>query len=188
MREFRNWLIVAGLLAVAACGKSDSAGPIQVQDYATGALSKLDLSAAGSPAPTIPFESRNGKVMPADFKGKVVVLNLWATWCAPCVKELPSLDTLQSKFSNNDAQVLLVSQDAGGWDAVDKKWASLKMQNLETHLDQDMSYIDAFKAPGLPLTVIYNRDGKEVGRIMKDVAWDGPDATKLITALVGKKS
>jgi thiol-disulfide isomerase/thioredoxin len=183
MRGFRFSWVVAGALAVAACGQGDSAGTFKVQDYAKGELAKLDLTSAGSTAPSIPFESRSGKVTPVDFKGSVVVLNLWATWCAPCVKELPSLDRLQGAFNSKDVQVLLVSQDAQGWQDIDKKWPDYKMQNLDTYADPDMGYTDAFKTPGLPLTIIYNRQGKEVGRIMKPVEWDGPEAKALLSAL-----
>jgi thiol-disulfide isomerase/thioredoxin len=183
MRRFQFSWVVAGALAVTACGQGDSAGTFKVQDYAKGDLAKIDTTSAGSPLPTIPFESRSGKVTPADFKGSVIVLNLWATWCAPCVKELPALDRLQGAFNSNDVQVLLVSQDNQGWQEVDRKWPTYKMANLDSYIDPDMGYTDAFKTPGLPLTIIYDRQGREVGRVMKPVAWDGPDAKLLLTAL-----
>lgn len=187
MRKVRMGLVFSVALAVAACGKGDSAGAFKVQDYAKGELAKLQISAGDRTAPTIPFEGRDRKVTAADFKGKVLVLNLWATWCAPCIKELPSLDRLQGQFKTTDLEVVLLSQDTAGWPAVDKLWPSLKMQNVDSYLDIDMGYTNAFKTPGLPLTLIYDRKGKEVARIMKPVAWDGPEAKALLTALVAQK-
>jgi thiol-disulfide isomerase/thioredoxin len=187
MRAFRTGLVLAMMLALPACSKGDTPAPFKAQDFAKGALAKLEISAPGRTAPTIPFESRDAKVTPADFKGRVLVLNLWATWCAPCIKELPALDRLQGAFKTTDLQVVLVSQDKDGWDAVDKLWPKLKMQNVDSYLDQSGSYIDTFRTPGLPLTVIYDRKGNEIARMMRPIEWDGPEAKAMLTALANAK-
>ncbi len=186
MRGVRTGMMMMVLL-LAACGQGDSAGTLRVQDYAKGALAGLETKSAGSTAPTIPADGRNEAMTPAQFKGSVLVVNLWATWCAPCVKELPSLDRLQAAYPSTDLKVLLISQDAGGFEDIDKKWPSYKIQNLDSYADPDGGYTDAFRTPGLPMTIIYDRRGKEVGRIMKPVAWDGPDAKALLDALVAQK-
>ncbi len=186
MRGFRTALVLSMALLMSACGNGDSAAPFKVQDYAKGSLAGLDLSKIGTTAPTIPFESRGSKVTAADFKGRVLVLNLWATWCAPCIKELPSLDQLQGGFKTTDLQVVLVSQDVTGWPAIDKLWPKLKMQNVDSYLDIDMGYTDAFRTPGLPLTIIYDRKGKEIARMMKPVDWNSPEAKALFTKLVAQ--
>jgi thiol-disulfide isomerase/thioredoxin len=186
MRAFRTGLVLAVVLGLPACSKGDTPAPFKVQDFAKGGLAKLEASAPNRTAPTIPFESRGAKVMPADFKGRVLVLNLWATWCAPCIKELPALDRLQGAFKTTDLVVVAVSQDKDGWAAVDKLWPKLKLKNIDSYLDENGTYIDNFRTPGLPLTVIYDRQGREIARMMRPVAWDGPEAKAFLLAVASK--
>lgn len=158
--------------------------------FATGDLARLDFTHAGTPAPANTFEAKGGKTASlAQFKGRVVVLNLWATWCAPCVKEMPELDRLQGMFKPDDLAVVTVSMDMAGWRAINPFWEKRGLKNITPYLDKKNELALGFKARGLPLTVIYNRQGKEVARIAAPAAWDAKPAIDLIAVLVaqGKK-
>jgi len=154
--------------------------------FATADLAKLDFSQAGSPAPATTFEAKGGKTASlSQFKGKVVVLNLWATWCAPCVKEMPQLDRLQGMFPAKDLAVVTVSMDMAGWRVVEPFWEKRGLKNITPYLDKKNELALGFKARGLPLTVIYDRQGKEVARIAAPAEWDAKPAIDLIAVLVG---
>ncbi len=154
--------------------------------FATQDLARLDFSHAGTPAPATPFEALGGKTATlAQFKGKIVVLNLWATWCAPCVKEMPELDRLQAMFPAKDLAVVTVSMDMAGWRAVEPFWQKRGLKNIAPYLDKKNTLALGFKARGLPLTVIYDRQGKEVARIAAPAKWDAKPAIDLIAVLVG---
>ncbi len=171
-------------LGLNACGGGDTSSAALVQAHATGPMAKLTASAPGRTAPNIPFASRDQQRTVKDFAGRVVVLNLWASWCVPCIKELPALDRLQAAFNVKDVTVVLVAQDTAGWPVVDKKWATLGMRNVDTFLDSDLMLMNTFKAPSLPLTIVYDRKGREVARLDRPAEWDSPQAKEFLTAVM----
>lgn len=190
-------LLAASSLALPASATAASQAPERpaserssLARFATGDLAKLDFTHAGTPAPANTFEAKGGKTANlAQFKGRVVVLNLWATWCAPCVKEMPELDRLQGMFPTKDLAVVTVSMDMAGWRAVEPFWEKRGLKNITPYLDKKNELALGFKARGLPLTVIYDRQGKEVARIAAPAIWDAKPAIDLIAVLVaqGKK-
>ena len=181
-RTFSLLLLTA--LAVAGCRKAPEPLANQVATPAAGSpqpAQLLDRSQAGKPAPTASFLAPDGrKVSLADFRGKPVLLNLWATWCLPCVTEMPQLDTLAGQ--HKDLQVVTVSQDSG--DGGKKKaqdfFAQKKFANLKLYLDPDMALMDVFLAQSLPTTVLFDKDGKEVWRLTGPEEWTGKKAAGLI--------
>lgn len=180
--------LAASLSALAPAAAGAQTRATDLTRFATGDLARLDFSQAGAPAPATPFEAKGGKTTTlAQFRGRVVVLNLWATWCAPCVKEMPQLDKLQAMFPAKDLAVVTVSMDMAGWRAVDPFWAKRGLKNIAPYLDKKNNLALGFKARGLPLTVIYDRQGKEVARIAAPAEWDAKPAIDLIAVLVGKK-
>ena len=190
VRRFPALLALAASLATVAPALIPVAGAQaktpDLTRFATGDLAKLDFSQAGTPAPTNTFEAKGGKTATlAQFKGKVVVLNLWATWCAPCVKEMPELDRLQGMFPAKDLAVVTVSMDMAGWRAVEPFWEKRGLKNITPYLDKKNALALGYKARGLPLTVIYDRQGKEVARIAAPAEWDAKPAIDLIAVLVG---
>lgn len=186
------FLIVAAALtlagpAAAAAGDKPSLGAPQagpLAPFAIGAMKKLDSRAAGSAAPTEPLLLPGDKpITLAAYRGRVVVLNLWATWCAPCIKELPSLNRLQQRFKPNDVIVVAASMDRGGWRAVDPFWRKAKLPALTPHLDKSTMMAFNLKARGLPLTLIYDRQGREVARLAGDADWGSKEAATFISKL-----
>ncbi len=136
---------------------------------------RLDRSHAGTPAPAVKFVMRDGSsASVADFKGKPVLVNLWATWCAPCIAELPDLDGFMAGNAR-DVTVLAISQDLGGWRAVDKFWTTDKFAHLVARLDAPGNYAQAVGAAGLPVSILYDARGRERWRVNGPVDWRGPE-------------
>jgi thiol-disulfide isomerase/thioredoxin len=153
-----------------------------------GAASALNFAETNSgPVPDFTFVDAEGAEHSlADFEGKVVVLNLWATWCAPCRKEMPSLDRLQATHGGEDFQVLALSLDRGGIDQITDFYEELGVTNLAIYHDPKASANRALRAPGLPTTVVIDKDGNEVGRVLGDAEWDSAEVVELIEALIAK--
>jgi thiol-disulfide isomerase/thioredoxin len=144
------------------------------------AAGTVDRSHAGEAAPATAFQDPDGaRTSLAEFAGKPVLLNLWATWCAPCVKELPTLDALQVR-EGKALQVLTVSQDMEGRPKVEAFLAKGKFQTLEAWLDPEMALMSELGVSTLPTTVLYDARGREVWRVVGDKDWTGAEAAKLL--------
>ncbi len=177
------------LMLVSACDRQSNA-PSQAKatDHAseTAAPSGMPTGVGlvedfkGTPGPDTPFEGPDGKpVRLADFKGKPLLVNLWATWCAPCVVEMPTLDKLAAQ-SGDKLRVITVSMDMEGRRAVDPFFAKEGLKNLQPYLDKKNELMLALKADTLPVTLLYDADGKEVWRMIGEKDWASEDAAKLI--------
>ncbi|HYJ29201.1 MAG TPA: TlpA disulfide reductase family protein [Allosphingosinicella sp.] len=145
--------------------------------YPTG---RLDRSHAGTAVPAAPFEDGEGRSTTlAEFRGRPLLLNLWATWCAPCVVEMPSLDRLAGR-EDGRVQVVAISQDLDGREAVDRFFARTGLANLEPFLDGDMALMTALRIGTLPTTILYDAEGREVWRMTGMAEWDGERARRLL--------
>jgi thiol-disulfide isomerase/thioredoxin len=134
---------------------------------------KFSLLASPRPAPAVMFATRAGAPASfADFAGRVVLVNLWATWCAPCVEEMPSLARLQAKLG--DLAVLAVSEDRRGAELVDPFVAKLGLDGLAIYLDPKNDLSHAFAVDGLPTSFLIDRSGRVVGTLVGAAAWDSP--------------
>ena len=137
------------------------------------------------PAPALAFEDAAGNPLTLeDFRGKVVVLNLWATWCGPCRKEMPSLDHLQAEYGPEGLYVLPLSLDHGDLDQIQTFYDEIGIQNLKIYRDPKGAASRVLSAFGLPTTVVLDRDGREVGRVLGAAEWDGPEALATLRALL----
>jgi len=135
----------------------------------------FDRSHRGEAAPGAAFTDLDGKSATlADFRGKPVLVNLWATWCAPCVKELPTLDRAAEKV-----RVVAISQDMDGAAKVRPFLAQRKLARVEPYLDPKLALGTAFAA-NLPVTILYDAGGREVWRRAGDFDWSSPEAAKAI--------
>jgi len=131
------------------------------------------------PAPALHFTARSGETVSlAAFRGHVVLVNLWATWCAPCVQEMPSLARLQAKLP--DLAVLAISQDRRGAAAVDPFLARLDLRGLAAFLDPDNDASRAFDVVGLPTSILIDRSGRIVGELVGAADWDAPAMVRRI--------
>jgi thiol-disulfide isomerase/thioredoxin len=176
-------LLIPLVLALAAAG-CDRPSPPAAQDNGTapdevvadaaaaGIAKGIDRSHRGEAAPAHRFAGPDGETSLAAFRGKPVLVNLWATWCAPCIKELPTLDALAAKGS---VRVVALSQDT---DAA-KARAFLQARGfkaLPAYTDPDMRWLGGVTS-NLPTTILYDAEGREVWRWLGDADWTGAEAT-----------
>lgn len=110
-----------------------------------------------------------------DFRGKVILLNIWATWCPPCVKEMPTLDALQADLGSSKFEVVTLSIDTGGVPAVRKFYDKVGVKNLGLYVDQTMLAFTNLRVVGLPTTLIVGADGRELARLVGPATWNTPD-------------
>jgi thiol-disulfide isomerase/thioredoxin len=127
------------------------------------------------------FQDKMGQPVSLDsFKGKVVVLNFWATWCPPCIAEMPALDHLQSEMGGADFTVIAVSTDREGIKKSAPFYRRAGIKNLALYNDTRGNLLGAFNAKSLPITVLLDREGRVVGRIEGAAQWDSAEAKALI--------
>lgn len=122
----------------------------------------------------------------ADYRGNGVVLNFWATWCAPCVRELPSLDRLHAAVADDGIHVLTLSLDRGGTIVIRRFFEKLGIRNLPVLVDRGGQVFRKFHSKGLPTTVLIDSRGFEIGRVTGPAEWDTPGAIAFIRARLGK--
>ena len=117
-----------------------------------------------------------------DLQGKVILLNIWATWCVPCRREMPALDRLQVALGGADFEVVPLSVDRGGIDSVRKFYAEIGIRNLAMYVDASGNTVRQLRAAGLPMTLLVDRGGYEIGRIIGLAEWDTPQMAELLRA------
>lgn len=131
----------------------------------------------------IAFTDADGKPLTlAVFKGKTVLLNLWATWCAPCRKEMPDLDRLQRDLGSDTFEVVALSLDRGGAAASKAFLDKIGIKNLKLYVDDTGRASAPLKIIGMPTTLLIDPEGREIGRLIGPAPWDGEAAKKLIEA------
>ncbi|WP_336957796.1 TlpA disulfide reductase family protein [Sphingobium aquiterrae] len=141
----------------------------------------VDKAKAGTPAPAFVFAAPGGgEAKLADFAGKPILVNLWATWCAPCVAEMPTLDTIAATYAPRGLQILTISQDSQGAERVDAFFAARKFKHLKAWRDPENQFGFHYATGLLPTSVLYNARGKEVARVTGAMDWTGPEAKALI--------
>lgn len=140
------------------------------------------------PVPAIQFADGEDRTRTlADFRGKVVLLNVWATWCPPCREEMPTLDRLQAKFGGSDFEVVALSVDRKGADAVKRFYAEIGIRHLSLFVDTSGTALQKLGIFGLPTTLLVDRQGQELGRLIGPAEWDGPEmAVFLKTVIAGQ--
>lgn len=169
-------------LALGAGGSRIFGSPALAQDPEfRGALGPFKRLAPPAPAPEIAFRNADGRDLTlADFRGKVSVVNFWATWCAPCVEEMPALDRLHAALKPEGIEVVAISVDRGGLRQVAPFFASHDLRSLPVYLDPAGGSMRAFAVRGLPTTVVVDGEGRERGRLEGAAAWDSPAAQRLL--------
>jgi thiol-disulfide isomerase/thioredoxin len=172
--------LVLSAALLAGCSKEDPAPP-QEQAVGQTLTGKIDRSHAGDLLPAATLTDPAGKTLNTGaLSGKPILLNLWATWCAPCVKEMPTLDALAGEYDGK-LRVLTASQDLEGAAKVVPFFADKKFAHLEPWLDRENTLSTALGGDGvLPTTVLYDAGGQEVARVVGGFDWESPEAKALV--------
>jgi len=163
----------------------------KVAPFARGEVAAVNVAKGPLKVPDLAFTNAAGKPMSlASFHGGTVLLNLWATWCVPCRKEMPTLDALEGELGGKDFQVVAVNIDTRDPDKPKRFLKTIGVQKLAYYADptakafQDLKAIG--RAFGMPTTMLIDRQGCEIGTIAGPADWASPDAIKLIKAALGK--
>ncbi|HEY5364277.1 MAG TPA: TlpA disulfide reductase family protein [Aestuariivirga sp.] len=189
-----NKTTLTALLAVVLVGLgiylfTSPDGKVKIGPVAESGAGMAAYIAQATPKELPALSFADGMGVPKDnavFKGKVTLLNLWATWCAPCRKEMPELAKLQRELGGADFQVIELSEDFKGYAP---SWDFLKQvgaQNLTLYADAKGMALDALRAPGLPVTLLLDKDGREIGRLLGPAPWSSDEAKALIKTALTK--
>ncbi len=134
-----------------------------------------------TPVPDIPFQEKSGGETTLNaYKGKGLVVNFWATWCAPCVREMPQLNRLSAFVRENGIEVLTISEDRTGLKAAQKFYAQHKLDDLPVLADPKGTLMRAVGVPGLPLTLLIDAEGHEIGRVVGPAEWDSVEIVDFV--------
>jgi thiol-disulfide isomerase/thioredoxin len=127
------------------------------------------------------WKNAKGEVLSlSNFKGRIVLLNFWATWCLPCIKELPSMERLQTKFKEDDFTIIAISLDRGGKSVAARLLRRLKLKKLTLYTDKENKSAQKLGVKFMPTTFIFDREGRKLGKLQGGIEWDSTNAEALI--------
>lgn len=176
-------ILVAAIVYVLFSGMRGPA-PSGLASFAHGEMAAFETLENAPPRPAHTFIDPAGNERTlADFEGQVILVNYWATWCAPCIVEMPALDELQAVYGGEDFQVVTISADRRIEEA-EAFFQETGLRNLPIYHDNSFAGPTAVGARGLPISIIYNRRGVEMGRMPRDAEWNSEDAHALVEAAI----
>ena len=162
---------------------------VSIQPAAAQAPAGFAVHESPRPLSEIQFENSQGEAMSlADFRGKVVLLNIWATWCAPCRREMPTLDRLQAALGGPDFEVVALSIDRKGLSVVKEFYDGLGVRELVMYIDSSGKAPRELNALGVPTTLLIDRDGNEIGRLAGPAEWDSSEMVAFIRGYIEQQS
>jgi thiol-disulfide isomerase/thioredoxin len=185
----RTRLVLIAVAAIAAVGLpwllyENRARDVNASASPPAILDKMQVTEGTPEAPAVTFYDAEGKALSLnDFRGRYVLVNLWATWCGPCINELPSLVRLQAELPQDRITVLpldLERHDAG---KVAEFLERTKIEGLPIYIDRDFSAMRGFAANELPLTILIDAEGKEIARAAGEQKWDHVDSVAYLKAV-----
>ena len=195
----RNSLVYVVLLAFIAGGigiylSSDAPRKVEAvskgggfKDFAVGPMAAFLVKAERPSVPDLAFKDSSGsEIKLSKWQGRVVLLNLWATWCAPCRKEMPALNAVQKQLGSKDFEVVALSVDRKGLAASSAFLKETGADSLGLYADETAKSLDDLQALGLPVTLLIDRKGREIGRLLGPAEWNSAEAVALIKAAISE--
>ncbi len=159
-----------------------------VNPFSTGTMITFVVAKAPKEFADVKFKDASGNDLSlSDWRGKVVLLNLWATWCAPCRREMPDLDELQASMGSDEFEVVAVSIDRKGVEVAQAFLDEIKVKGLKLYIDKTAKITREADVFGMPTTILIDRDGMELGRMIGPAEWNSNQAKALITAALRGK-
>lgn len=183
MRPIRSALLY---LAIALGANTVAADPAAWMAMRDGDMKKLNFHSEPREVSQQAFflENDGGTATLAEYRGKVMLVNFWATWCAPCRAEMPSLDALQAAMGGDDFEVLTLATGRNSASGLTKFFAEAEIRNLPLHTDPRQAVAREMGVLGLPVTVILNREGQEIARLTGDADWNSDYARTLLLSVI----
>ena len=187
MRKFVFGLMYTALLAGANIAMA--AGP-DISGLREGDMKKLVIHDAPEAVSTVAFDLADGagEGTLADYRGKYVLVNFWATWCAPCRKEMPQLNTLQKEFGGDHFEVVTIATGRNSPQGIVKFFKEAGIDSLPRHQDPRQKLAAQMGIFGLPITVLIDPEGREIARLRGDAVWDSDSAKAIVKALVDSRA
>ncbi len=190
-------LVYTGLAAIAIAALSfvalNPSAEAEIRDYSAlenmrdGDMRKLNFHSAPKEVSQKSFITEDGgEATLGDYKGKVVLLNFWATWCAPCRHEMPMLSALQAELGGDDFEVVTLATGRNMVPAMQKFFNEIDVTNLPLHRDPKQAVAREMAVFGLPATIIMDREGREIARLQGDADWSSENARAILLAVIGQ--
>jgi len=182
----KRLLLILGLITLVAFFasynfKNNSQFIDDLKEHSVGTLSKLEVYEPPILAPEIEFQDRKGNLLSLrSFKGQVVVVNFWATWCLPCRVEMPDLERLARKIKSDEVRVITVSLDRKGFEVIDPFLLDIGVRELEVYLDQSNRLSIQVGAIGLPTTLIIGKSGEIIARLVGPALWESEEVIEFL--------
>ena len=182
MFNLKSALLYTALGLMANAATADTAALAALRE---GDMRKLAIHDTPQPGSDVAFVAEDGREMTlAAYAGQHVVLNFWATWCAPCRKEMPMLSALQDELGGDDLQIVTVATGRNARPAMEMFFAEIGVDNLPLHTDPRQSLARSFGVLGLPVTLILDPEGREIARLQGDADWSSDSARAILSALI----
>lgn len=186
MRKLLSALLYTAIIGVANMAAADMS---EIENLRKGDMRKLIFHAEPWDGSDAVFLSEDGEEMTlAAYEGQYVVLNFWATWCAPCRKEMPHLAALQDEMGGDAMQVVTVATGRNPRPAMERFFAEIEVDNLPLHSDERQTLSRSMGVLGLPATIILAPDGREVARMQGEADWSSDSAMAIMQALIDTPS
>ena len=184
---FLVYTVGCALASPTAAQTLDAAERAGIEALREGEMRKLVVHETAAPLPDVAFHDAAGsETTLAASDGKLRVVNFWATWCAPCREEMPALAALQEGLAGEAFEVVLIATGRNSPEAIARFFEEAGIEGLETGLDPKGKLAQAVGAPGLPVTLIVNREGEEIARLLGGADWNGPSARAIMADLLAR--
>ncbi len=185
MRKLKSALLYTALACVANTGLADVDAAEALRE---GDMRKLIFHNAPIESSDVTFMSEDGQEMTlADYQGKYVVLNFWATWCAPCRHEMPHLSALQETMGGDDMDVVTIATGRNPLPGMQRFFAEIGVDNLPLHTDARQNLARSLGVLGLPVTIVLDPDGNEIARMQGDADWSSESAIAIMRTLINSQ-
>lgn len=183
-----RYILAVLYLAMSVTANPALADTSALENLREGTMKKLLFSEPASVSEKSFTHADGGDFTLADFQGKHVLVNFWATWCAPCRKEMPMLSELQTEFGGDDFEVVTIATGRNDINGIKKFFDEIAVDNLPLYLDPKQALARDMAVLGLPITVILDPEGNEIARMRGDAEWNSESAKAIIRALIGDES
>ena len=172
-------------MALAVGANAAAAQTADIADLRDGDMKKLVVHSEAKAVPSEAFKSEDGGDLTlSDYEGKITLVNFWATWCAPCRHEMPMLSDLQDQLGGKDFEVVTIASGRNAPAAMEKFFDEIGVDNLPLHADPKMGLSRQMGVLGLPVTVILDREGREIARLQGDADWSSDSAKSILQTLI----